>query len=94
MPKDTSTTKQATLMAAALALGKALGAIRSIPGPFRAGSLRTSRRSVAEYDGPERISQVLATLRDCRNLEGFCESRFLADFHVHFVTVSVSTALD
>ena len=66
MPKDTSNTNHATAMVATLALEKAVGAIRSIP-----GMSPRYKWSVAEYDGPERISQVLSTLRDRRNLERF-----------------------
>ena len=73
---DTSNTDHATAMVATRALGKALGAIRSIPGMsprYAVQGWQSANDSVAEYDGAERISQVLATPGDRRNLASFGE---------------------
>src|SRR5262245_11799741 len=65
MPRDTINTSQATPMAVTLAHGKALDAIRSIP-----GINPQSGHSVAEYEGGRHVfSQQSSTRADRRNLE-------------------------
>jgi hypothetical protein len=53
MPRDTINTNQATLMVATLALGKALGAVCSIPGmsPRFRGCFRKPQSEVQQLQG-------------------------------------------
>ena len=80
MPEDTSNSNQATAIVATLALRKALGAIRSIPGMsprYAVQGWQSASDSVAEYDRPERDFRGSAIRGDLRNLETFGESTWV-----------------